>query len=124
MILFLSFDWLHVEAPTWLTPYCSKQYDSISLLCEDEGIKQRQKRIKESWMNLLKNAGSQPLIHHEQMTNDGVMAYIRLQANQRTGKYLSGSSYNGKRSAIYHLVHVHWGKSGWSEEFPSTLNEL
>jgi len=60
------------------------------------------------------------------MTPDGVMQYIRLQANQRTGKYLSASSYNGKRSAIHHLVRVHWGNGqrAWSEEFNNTLDCL
>ena len=47
-------------------------------------------------MNIVKDAGSQPLLHLDRMTPDGVMQYIRLQANQRTGKYLSASSYNGK----------------------------
>ena len=117
-------DWLCVESPSWLTPYCSKQHHEIKIIREDEGIKQRQQRIKASWMKLVKNAGSQPLINLNQMTPDGVMTYIRLQANQRTGKYLSGSSYNGKRSAIHHLVRVHWGQSGWSEEFSNDLDSL
>jgi len=94
------------------------------LLRENEGRKQRQQRIKASWMNIVKNAGCQPLLHLDQMTPDGVMQFIRLQANQRTGKYLSASSYNGKRSAIHHLVRVHWGQSAWSEEFTNTLDCL
>ena len=78
-------------------------------------------------MNFVKDAGSQPLLHLDRMTPDGVMRYItRLQANQRTGKYLSASSYNGKRSAIHHRVRVHWGKGqrAWSEEFNNTLDFL
>jgi hypothetical protein len=85
--------WLRVELPSWLTPYCSEQHDAITILHEDEGIKQWQKQVKASWMHLIKNAGSHPLIYLNQMTADGVMTYIRMQANQRTGKYLSGSSY-------------------------------
>ena len=117
-------DWLHIELPQWMTPYCSEQHYAIKVLREGEGIKQRQQRIKTSWMKLVKNAGSQPLINLSQMTPDGVMQFIRLQANQRTGKYLSVSSYNGKRSAIHHLVRVHWGQNGWSEEFNNDLDSL
>ena len=117
-------DWLCAELPNWLTPYCREQHTAITLLRENEGRKQRQQRIKASWMNIVKNAGCQPLLHLDQMTPDGVMQFIRLQANQRTGKYLSASSYNGKRSAIHHLVRVHWGQSAWSEEFTNTLDCL
>ena len=119
-------DWLCAELPDWLTTYCHEQHAEIILLRENEGKKMRQKRIKMSWMNIVKNAGSQPLLHLDQMTPDGVMQYIRLQANQRTGKYLSASSYNGKRSAIHHLVRVHWGEGqrAWSEQFNNSLDSL
>ena len=119
-------DWLRAELPDWLTTYCLDRHDQIVLLRENEGRKQRQQRVKASWMDLVKNAGSQPLLHLDRMTPDGVMQYIRLQANQRTGKYLSASSYNGKRSAIHHLVRVHWGQGQrtWSDEFNNTLDCL
>ena len=119
-------DWLCAELPDWLTTYCRERHTEIILLRENEGKKQRQQRIKASWMNIVKDAGSQPLLHLDRMTPDGVMQYIRLQANQRTGKYLSASSYNGKRSAIHHLVRVHWGNGqrAWSEEFNNTLDCL
>jgi hypothetical protein len=120
-------DWLHANAELsdWLTQYCAEQHAEIILLRENEGMKQRQKRIKTSWTNLLKNAGSQPLLHLDRMTPTGVMTYIRLQANQKTGKYLSASSYNGKRAAIRHLVRVHWGQNNtWSEDFNTQLEIL
>ena len=117
-------DWLHANAELsdWLTQYCAEQHAEIILLRENEGMKQRQKRIKTSWTNLLKNAGSQPLLHLDRMTPTGVMTYIRLQANQKTGKYLSASSYNGKQAAIRHLVRVHWGQNNtWSETLTPSL---
>jgi hypothetical protein len=117
-------DWLRVDMSSWLTPYCSGKYDEISLLHEDEGIKERRVRIKASWMNLVKNAGSNPLIHIDLMTRDGVMQYMRLQANQRTGKYLSNSLYKTKWSAIRHFVCVHWGQNGWNEKFMTDLDVL
>ena len=58
------------------------------------------------------------------MTPEGVMDYIKVQANQKTGKYLSTSSYTGKRSAIHHLVCCHWGQNGWSEAFTTGLDAL
>lgn len=117
-------DWLRVDMISWLTPFCSEKYDEISLLREDEGKKERRARIKASWMNLVKNASSNPLINIDQMTPAGVMQYMRLQANQKTGKYLSNSSYKTKRSAIRHLVRVHWGQSGWDEKFMTDLDIL
>jgi hypothetical protein len=50
------------------------------------------------------------------------MDYIKVQANQKTGTYLSTSSYTGKRSAIHHLVCCHWGQNGWSEAFTTGLD--
>ena len=35
-------DWLHVNYPGWMTPYCLEQYDSIILLQEHEQIQTRQ----------------------------------------------------------------------------------
>jgi hypothetical protein len=61
-------DWLRVDMISWLTPFCSEKYDEISLLREDEGKKERRARIKASWMNLVKNASSNPLINIDQMT--------------------------------------------------------
>ena len=117
-------DWLHMHYPGWMTPYCLEQYDSIILLREHEKIRSRQQRVKESWMELIKSAGVQPLINLNQMTPEGVMDYIKVQANQKTGKYLSTSSYTGKRSAIHHLVRCHWGQNGWTEAFTTELDAL
>ncbi len=52
------------------------------------------------------------------------MDYIKVQANQKTGKYLSTSSYTGKQSAIHHLVRCHWGQNGWTEAFTTSLDAL
>jgi hypothetical protein len=35
-------EWLRVESPSWLTPYCSEQHDAIKILREDQ---QRQTNI-------------------------------------------------------------------------------
>jgi hypothetical protein len=80
--------------------------------------------MKASWMELIKNAGAQPLINLNQMTPEGEMDYINVQANQKTGKYLSTSLYTGKRSEIHHLVRCHWGQNGWSEAFTTSLDAL
>ena len=45
-------DWLCTELPDWLTMYCHEQHAEIILLREHEGKKQRQQRIKASWMNI------------------------------------------------------------------------
>jgi hypothetical protein len=117
-------DWLHVNYPGGMTPYCLEQCDSIILLQEHEQIRSRQQRIKESWIELIKSAAAQPLINLNQMSPEGVMDYIKVQANQKTGMYLSTSSYTGKQSAIHHLVCCHWGQNGWSEAFTTGLDAL
>ena len=60
------------------------------------------------------------------MTPEGVMDYIKIkgQANQKTGKYLSTSSYMGKQSAIHHLVCCHWRQHGWNEASTTGLDAL
>ena len=71
-------DLLCAELPNWLTPYCREQHTAITLLRENEGRKQRQQRIKASWMNIVKNAGCQPLLHLDQMTPACSMATLHV----------------------------------------------
>ena len=87
--------WLHMNHPGWMTTYCLEQYDSIILLQEHEQLQSRQQQIKASWIELIKYAGAQPLVNLNQMTPEGVMEYSKVQANQKTGKYLSTSSSTG-----------------------------
>jgi hypothetical protein len=77
-------------------------------------------------MGLIKSAGAQPLIKINQMTPEGVMDYIKIkgQANQKTGKYLSASSYTGKQSEIHLLVCCHWEQNGWNEASTTGLDAL
>lgn len=84
------------EGGFFLLCFCLEQYDSIILLQKHEQIRSQQQRIKASWIELIKSVGAQPLINLNQMTPDGVMDYIKVQANQKTGKYLLTSSYTGK----------------------------
>jgi len=115
-------NWLAVSLPGWMTELCSTQHEAIIMRREGEGLRQREKRIKEAWYKLVKNADVQPLIFVEIMTPEGVMNYISSQANQSTGLPLTKSGYNGKRSAIYHFVRAHWA-GGWSEEFETKLEQ-
>ena len=54
------------------------------------------------------------------------MDYIKIkgQANQKTGKYLSASSYTGKQSEIHLLVCCHWEQNGWNEASTTGLDAL
>ena len=81
------------ESGFFLLCFCLEQYDSIILLQKHEQIRSQQQRIKASLIELIKSVGAQPLINLNQMTPDGVMDYIKVQANQKTGKYLLISSY-------------------------------
>ena len=48
------FDWLHVNYPGGMTPYCLEQYDSIILLQEHEQIRSQQHESKHHGLSLLK----------------------------------------------------------------------
>ena len=64
-------DWLHINLPSWMSQYCLEQYGSIIMLHEHEKKRDRQHRIKSSWMQLIKSAG--------QSENWQVSIYIILQ---------------------------------------------
>lgn len=115
-------NWLAGNLPSWMTELCSTQHSAIMMRREGEKFRQREKRIKAAWQQLVKNSDTEPLIHVDQMTPEGVMRYISSQANQTTGLPLSKSGYNGKRSAICHFVRAHW-TGGWSDEFDTKLEQ-
>ena len=116
-------NWVKEKKPTWMTELGKSQHQSLTVLIEGEKPRQRQRRIKDAWMKLVQNSDSAPIIHIEQMTPEGIMEYISIQAHQRTGRMLSKAGYGGKRSAIKHLVRCHWGKV-WDEEFETKLELL
>lgn len=116
-------DWLAVHSPSWMTELCLTQHTAIMMRREGERYREREKRIKAAWYQLVKNADTEHLIHVDQMTPEGVMRFISSQANQTTGLPLSKSGYNGKRSAIYHFVRAHW-VGGWSVDFSTKLEQL
>ena len=97
-----------------MTKVCSTQHKPTVMRYEGEGVREREKRIKESWTILVKKADINPFINVYQMTTEDVMLYIiSAQVNKSTGFPLSKSGYNDKRSTIKHFVHCHWEVSGW-----------
>ena len=104
--------WVYTNKPMWMTEFGKTQYENINIvLREGEKTRAKQKRIKEAWMTLTREAPTNPYVYINQFTPAGLMEYISSQAHQRSGKPLSKSGYSGKRSALKHLAHCHLGQS-------------
>jgi hypothetical protein len=117
-------DWLHKNKDDWLTEHSKKLYRETNLvLREDEKKRQRQKRIKEVWLAAVRKSSTEAIVHMEKLTPEGVMEFVSCQAHQKTGKRLSQAGYNGKRSAVQHLVRCHQGHL-WSGEFEQKMKVL
>ena len=116
--------WLHTNKEDWLTEHSKTLYQETNVvLQEDEKKRQRQKRIKAVWMEAVRNSSTEAIVHMDKLTPEGVMEFISCQAHQKTGKRLSQAGYNGKRSAVQHLVRCHQGHL-WSGEFEQRMKVL
>ncbi len=61
-------DWLAVHSPSWMTELCLTQHTAIMMRREGERYREREKRIKAAWYQLVKNADTEHLIHVDQIT--------------------------------------------------------
>jgi hypothetical protein len=116
--------WIHQNEPTWLTEYGQGRYNELLVLQEGENKNARRKRIKDAWMEMLRNSRHEPIVHVGSITPARVMVgFILKQANQVTLKPLSPAGYGGKRTAVFHLIQCHNGK-GPSQEFQDEMAAL
>jgi hypothetical protein len=92
--------WVCAEHADWYTEYGKEKYDELVILKENEKSWVRQKRLKEGWMAMLRDALNNAVFHVEQFTAAKVMLFISRQANQTTGRALSKEGYASKRSCI------------------------
>jgi hypothetical protein len=116
--------WLYKNKDDWLTEHCKSLFRETNIVVvEDEKKGQRQKRIKAVWLAAVKGSSTEAIIHMEKLTPEGVMEFVSCQAHQKTGKRLSQAGYNGKRSAVQHLVRCHQGHL-WSGEFEQRMKVL
>jgi hypothetical protein len=80
---------------------------------------------KHSFANVLRRARAEPLIHEDKLKVRVFMRYI-LHFRKDLGKdngttYLGQSSYNHKRSSLFHLFRLHNDK-GYTEEYKDQLS--
>ena len=116
--------WAANKKEDWLTDHCKSLYTATNVvLVEGEKPRARQKRIKAVWLAAVRKASSEELIKMDKLTPEGVMEFISCQAHQKTGKSLSQAGYNGKRSAVQHLVRCQMGQF-WSGEFDQRMKVL
>lgn len=104
-----------LESP-WLTELGKETVQSTEAEIGGESARVRQKRIKTAWMERISLAKQDPIFHIDRIDPESVMIYVASAANQRSGKALTLTGYNGKRSAIFHLIRCHNGK-GPSDEY-------
>ena len=122
IIHFIS--WLHDNKEDLLTEHSKTLYRETNIvLVEGEKPRERQKRIKSVWLAAVKASSTTALIDMEKLTPEVVMEFVSCQANQRSGKRLSQAGYNGKRSAVQHLVRCQQGHF-WSGEFEQRMKVL
>jgi hypothetical protein len=88
--------WVCAEHAEWFMEYGKEKYDLLVILIENEKIQARQKRLKDGWMAMLRDAPNNAVFHVEQFTAARVMVYISRQANQTTGRALSREGYGTK----------------------------
>jgi hypothetical protein len=116
--------WINENEPTWLTEYGQGRYNELLVLQEGENKNARRKRIKEAWMEMLRNSRHKPIVHVGNITPARVLVgFISKQANQVTLKPLSPAGYGGKRTAVFHLMRCHNGK-GPSQDFQDEMAAL
>ena len=117
-------DWLYKNKQDWMTEHSKTLYQETNIvLREGEKKRQRQKRIKAVWLAAVRKSDSEPIVHIEKLTPEGVMEFVSCQAHQKTGARLSQAGYNGKRSAVQHFYRCHQG-CFWSGEFEQRMKVL
>ena len=116
-------EWAREKKPEWFTEYGLQAHDAAFLPVEGEGINQRWQRKKENYRKLMQAARRNPVFKVDEIPADGVMEYISIQCNQKTGEQLSPAGYSGKRSSILNMVRDH-NVVGWSREVDLRLKHL
>jgi hypothetical protein len=105
--ILIFINWCRINQPTWLTTFCKEKMTEIEQTIH--GLRSRvcNRRIKDFVENLLRNAVSEPLVFVDRISPAVFMLYIEHWLDSRTCKYLSKSSYGGKRSALFHFFQLH-----------------
>ena len=116
-------NWCRVHQPTWLTTFIKDKMTEFE--ARTYGLRSRVRNCKRKAFveNLLRNAVNEPLACLELITPEAHMLHIEQCRNARTQKYLSKSSYGGKRSALFHFFRLH-NEIGFPEAFQTRLKVL
>jgi hypothetical protein len=57
--------WINENEDSWFTEYGKGMYNSLLVLREGKRTKERRKRVKQTWMEMLRNAKQVPIIQVE-----------------------------------------------------------
>ena len=112
----------HLELP-WLTELGRQTVDAAEVVFDGESPRTHRARVKAAWMERFRLAETEPIVHVDRMNAEGVMEYVASAAHHITGKPLTLQGYNGKRSAVHHLIRCHNG-IGPGEEYLQDISTL
>jgi hypothetical protein len=116
--------WCIRNKPTWVTTYCKEQIANIEDSVHGMRTRERNRRVKDRFKELLRNAQNTPLVNLDLISAKDFLAYLDQLRNQRTGKRLSRSAYGNRRAALNDLFHWHGRNRGCPEEFNRELSPL
>jgi hypothetical protein len=111
------FKWAIPTHPNWFTQYGRRSVDEAFLQREGERNFDFRARRLNSMILLIRNAGTNPILHMTRVYASDYMHYlVKVKQKSDNTNFLSPSSYGNKRSALFHLFRVH-NRAGYSEEF-------
>jgi hypothetical protein len=121
--IFCILFWLRNQQHQVLTAHGKHLMDSKIDKYPELDARQLYKKIRDTFLEELREANSKKNFVEDFFTADIYMDYLRGQRNLRTRSYLSKSAYGVKRAALYHLFRLQNG-SGYPDPFKNALNNL
>ena len=121
--VFSFLSWAMTNQPTWLTAHSTSALESLALSTADLRVRAKNKAIRETISQLMRQAHQQPILHLDRLTPMGYMHYIASLRHKTTHGYLSKSSYGTKRSALRHLFRLQ-NQLGFPANFSIELGNL
>ena len=121
--VFSFLTWTQTHQPTWLTDHATSVLESLSLSTADQRVRAKNKSIRDTISQLMREAHQQPILHLDRLTPMGYMHYIASLRHKTTHGYLSKSSYGTKRSALRHLFRLQ-NQLGFPANFSIELGNL
>lgn len=119
----LLLQWAMTNQNDWVTAYGNTRLADIFVCRENETPRVYKTRLLLQLKALLRDAYDHKVIHLDAITPARYMDYILTLTGRNGNRHLTNSSYNNKRSALYHLFRLH-NRTGFPPEFSTELGNL